>query len=112
MDGNSMMQQVDDQFLSAMGLDGLKGDRKQKALDNILFTLNANVGQRVAEVLNEEQLDEFDRLTVDEEAVNQDTLTSWLDQNVPNYKQIIEEEAQKMKDNAAEMQQRVMGTAS
>lgn len=101
--------QVDDQFLSAMGLDGLNEEQKQKALDDILYTLNANVGQRVAEILNEGQLDEFDKLTSDEAAVNEDELSKWLEQNVPNYKQIVEEEAQKMKDDALQMVQRVMG---
>lgn len=101
-----MQPQVDDQFLSAMGLDGLEGEAKQKALDDILYTLNMRVGERVSEILNEDQLDEFEKLSDDADEAQ---LAQWLEQNVPTYKQIIEEEAQKMKDQTDEIDRMVFG---
>jgi len=89
--------QVDDQFLQAMGLDGLEGEQKQKALDDILFILDARVADRVAAVITPEQAAEFDKFddnTADSE------IAQWLDKNIPNRAQIIEEEAAKMRDEA------------
>lgn len=101
--------QVDDQFLKEMGLGGLQGEEKQKALENILYTLNMRVGAHVSELLNEAQLDKFEQLTSKED-VGQEGLGHWLEYNVPNYKQMVEEELQKMKNEASEMVEKVMGS--
>jgi len=92
-----MQPQVDDQFLVAMGLDGLSEEEKQESLAVILKTLDMNVAQRVSDQLTEEQLAQFDDL-LDKE--DEEAITKWLSENVHNYQQIIEEEAQKMKDEA------------
>lgn len=110
MDDNNTPQ-VDDQFLAAMGLTGLEGEEKQKALEDILYTLNINVGKRVAEDLSEEQTDEFDHLT-DGEDVDEQALADWLKTNVPNYEQLINEEAEKMRQQATDIAQRVMNAPS
>lgn len=90
--------QIDDQFLAAMRLAGLDEAQKQAALSTIIETLNLNVGDRVLEILSEEQLTQLEQVTSSgsEEEVNQ-----WLSQNVPNFNKIVEEEAQKMRDEAA-----------
>lgn len=94
--------EVDDQLLEAMGLKGLEGEEKDRALTAILSTLNLKVGKRLAETLDENQLDQFEQL-------EDDALSEWLAQNVPNFSEIIEEEAQKMRDNNQEMVNAVMG---
>ncbi|HLA49449.1 MAG TPA: DUF5663 domain-containing protein [Candidatus Saccharimonadales bacterium] len=86
--------QVDDQFLQAMGLDGLENDEKAAALDDILYTLNMRVGKRVAEILNDKQAAQFEAFSDD---TSNEEIAKWLKENVPNYDQIVEEEAQKMK---------------
>ena len=96
---------VDDQFLQAMGLEGLEGEEKQKALDNILQTVNFRVAQRVADTLSEDQLDEFEKLN---ENSSQEEISKWLADNVTNYMQIIEEETQQLRDRAYETADRVM----
>jgi hypothetical protein len=98
--------QVDDQFLSAMGLNGLNEEQKQQALDSILYTLNMNVAKRAAELLNEEQLKEFDGLTDGDG--NEQELAQWLEKNIPNYQQIVGEEAQKIKDQNDAIVNKVM----
>jgi hypothetical protein len=89
---------VDDEFLKEMGLDGLDEEDKQTALANILFTLNLNVGMRVADQLTEEQLEEFDRLS--RPGADEEKLAYWIALNVPNHADLIEEEALKMRDEA------------
>lgn len=98
--------QVDDQFLQAMGLDGLEGEEKAKALDDVLYTLNMRVGKRVAEILNEEQAAQFEKLS---DSVSNEEISKWLEDNVPNHAQIVEEEAQKMKNEVQATVNQVMG---
>lgn len=105
MDDNSLQPGVDDQFLVAMGLSGLQGEEKQEALDDILYTLNIRVGQRVADSLSEEQVAEFDKFTP---GTDNQVIADWLKQNIPNYQQIVDEEATKMRDEAQASTDQVM----
>lgn len=97
--------QVDDQLLKAMGLIGLPDDQKQKALENILYVINMRVAQRVADTLSEQQLDEFEKLN---ENSSEEEISKWLADNVPNYLQIVEEEAQSLRDRAHETVDRII----
>lgn len=99
--------QVDDQFLKDMGFDDLEGEEKQKVLEDLLYTLNWNVGKRVAEQLPEDKAEEFDHLV--EGKPGEQELADWLERNVPNYEQLIEEEATKLRDNLDNLTDKVMG---
>ncbi len=108
MDGeNSMTPQLDDQFLSAMGLNNLSEDQKQESLGDVLYTLNMRVAERVVGSMDENQLKEFDALTEKDPA--EEELALWLKSNVPNYAALIEEEAQKMKQEHDDTMQKVSG---
>ncbi len=104
-----MQPQVDDQFLNDMGLAGLEGEQRQKALEDILYTLDMKVAERVSESLSEEQVIKFEELTEGEP--NEEALSQWLAQNVPNYQQLIGEEAEKMRSDASSAVDRIMGSA-
>jgi len=92
-----MQPATDDQFLQAMGLAGLDGEAKQQALQNILQTLNMRIGDRIGSRLTEEQVAEFEQF--DEDTPN-DEIAAWLDKNVPNRAQLVEQEAGHMKAKA------------
>ncbi len=92
-----MQPDDDDKFLQAMGLEGLQGEEKRAALEDILYVLDARVTDRMAELLTEQQAAEFDKF---DENTDNEEIAKWLEQNVPNRPQIIEEEAQKMRDEA------------
>lgn len=87
---------ADDQFLAAMGMGDLPPEAKEKALGDILYNLNARIGERLADQFSEAQLDEVNALADNDD--DQAALTEWLKKNVPNYGQILEEEAQKLRD--------------
>lgn len=91
--------QVEDRFLAAMGLKGLKGDDKIAALDSIITALNTNVGRRIIENFTPEQAEDFERLS--RPGSDPEKLVYWLAVNVPNYKQILEEETRKLRDDTA-----------
>lgn len=106
MSDDNQQTAVDNQFLAAMGLDGLEGEEKQAALDGILYTLNIRIGERVAEQLTEEQTENFDQLSDD---ASPEELANWLKANAPNYQQLAEEEAKAMRKQVLGSVARAMG---
>lgn len=93
--------QVDDQFLQAMGMGNLPDEAKEKAIGDILYVLNSRIGERLADQFTEAQLDEVNSLALADKDDDQEALMSWLQKNVPNYGQILEEEAQKLCDETS-----------
>lgn len=88
--------QDDDKLLAAMGLEGLEGEDKRSALQSILYTLNIRVGRRMVENFSDRQADEFERLS--RRGSDPEKLIYWLVANVPNYRQLVEEEAARLRD--------------
>ena len=77
------MFQLDDQFLTDVGLDSLPDDQKQAFLAYFREQLELRVGTRLSEGLSDAQLDEFESfIDRDEEKVNK-----WVADNVPNYQE-------------------------
>jgi hypothetical protein len=97
----------DDKLLAAMGLNpqSLSADKKLEVLGDIIYTLNMRVAERLVAQLEEDQADELEAL-MDED--KQAEIKDWLKTNVPNYQQMIEDEAQSMR---AEHSQTMKGLA-
>ncbi len=75
------MFQLDDKFLTDVGLGELPDDQKQAFLAYFREQLELRVGTRLSEGLSDAQLDEFESfIDRDEDKVN-----AWLAANVPNY---------------------------
>jgi hypothetical protein len=89
----------DNDILETMDLGGLSDDQKTQALDNILRTLHLRVGQRVIELLDEEQLTEFEELLL---AQDQMKIEGWLKENIEHYDQLVTEELFKIENQADE----------
>ena len=98
----------DDQLLSAMGLSGLDEQRQQRVLAKLLRLLDFNVLHRLAETLSEEQMDQLSDLLSKEDVADAE-ISQWFAKNVPNYAQLVEEEAQKIKQQQDEVLNKVMG---
>lgn len=75
------MFQLDDNFLKDLGLDALPPEQKQAFLQHIYDELELRVGTRLAEGLQDDQLEEFESLISRDPAV----VTGWLNANVPGY---------------------------
>ena len=94
------MHQIDDNFLATLGLGSLPQDEKEKMKAHIYETLEMRVGMRLASNMNEEQLTEFETLMN-----NQDDsgALKWLETNFPNYKQVVTEELDKLKEEIKQL---------
>ncbi len=96
--------QFDDNFLNDVGLGGLPDDQKKAFLQHVLETLELRVGTRLSEGLTDEQLEAFEQLSPDPADTpeiaqqKQQAALQWLEANRPDYKQVVQEEMQKLKD--------------
>ena len=93
------MLKLDDKFLEELGLGGLPADEKKKMLSHIYETLELRVGMKLAENMTEAQLDEFEKLA---DANDEAGSLKWLDTNVPNYRDVVVAELNKLKQEIKE----------
>ena len=89
------MFKLDNNFLIELGLGSLPADEKNKMLAHIYETLEMRVGMKLAEQMTDTQLDEFESyINRNDEA----GALSWLESNFPNYKQVVADELEKLKN--------------
>lgn len=89
-----MPLRLDNDLLGELGLATLPEADKPQMLTHIRETLEMRVGTRLAEQMSDAQLDEFERFVQtqdDQGALN------WLETNFPNYKDVVNEEFEKLK---------------
>lgn len=75
------MFQLDDNFLTDVGLAGLPDDQKQAFLQHIYEELELRVGTKLSEGLNEQQMGEFEAFVDQAE----DKVREWFNKNMPDY---------------------------
>lgn len=88
------MFKLDNDFLISLGLGGLPVDEKNKLLQVIYERLEMNVGMRLAERMNDEQLEEFEGFI---DRNDEAGALRWLETNFPNYKDVVAGELEKLK---------------
>ena len=95
--------EFDEKFLQEMGLSAMPEDQKQKFLDYIQEELEVRIGERISKGLTQAQLNEFDRITDQSEA------TKWLEQNRPDYREIVNRTITEMKDEIRANRAKLIG---
>ncbi len=93
----------DEKFLQEMGLSAMPEDEKQKFLDYIQEELEVRIGERISRGLTEVQLNEFDLIT-DSAAARK-----WLEQNRPDYREIVTRTIDEMKAEIRANRARLVG---
>lgn len=88
------MIQINDNLLQEIGLGSMPEPDKKGLLQHIYETLELRVGMRLADQMTKEQLDEFERYF---EAKDDKGAFTWLETNFPNYKDIVQQEFDKLK---------------
>lgn len=93
------MLKIDNSLLDEVGLAALPETEKNSFLKHIYETLEMRVGIRLADQMSNEQLDEFERYF---EAKDDAGAFKWLETNFPNYKEIVQQEFDKLKAEVAQ----------
>ena len=84
------MFNLDEQYLKDLGIMDLPEDKRQSIVEGIAKQIQDRVSLRMAEVLSDEQLDELADLGEREEEGREEAQVKWLEQNVPDYKGMVE----------------------
>ncbi len=109
--------QLDDNFLNDLGLGGLADDQKQAFLQHVLETLELRVGTKLSEGLSDEQLEEFEKLTPEPNdspevaEQKQRSALQWLEANRPNYRQVVADELEALKNEIRSNADNILGSA-
>lgn len=88
------MLKIDNTLLQEVGLGSLPDSEKNSFLKHIYETLEMRVGVRLADQMTNQQLDEFEQYF---EAKDDAGAFKWLETNFPNYKDIVQQEFDKLK---------------
>src|ERR1700690_3231898 len=88
------MLKIDNSLLEEIGLAGLPEAEKNNFLKHIYETLEMRVGIRLADQMTNQQLGEFEQYF---EAKDDAGAFKWLETNFPNYKDIVQQEFDKLK---------------
>lgn len=76
---------VDEDFLDEVGLGDMPSEEKAAFIDHAEEELEVRVGQSISAQLSDVQMDEFEQIQDSELAAR------WLDQNVPDFREIVRE---------------------
>jgi len=102
------MLKIDNSLLEEIGLAALPEAEKNGFLKHIYETLEMRVGVRLADQMSNEQLDEFERYF---EAKDDAGAFKWLESNFPNYKDIVQQEFDKLKAEVAQTAPQVLAAS-
>lgn len=83
------MLTIDHGLLEELGLGALSPERSHVLLRFLYETLERRVGQRIADRLSDEQLDEFEVFMEREDG---DGAHRWLERNCPGYRDVVRAE--------------------
>ncbi len=83
------MLKLDNNLLQELGLGSLPDDQKKAMLQHIYETLELRVGTQLANQMTDKQLEEFEQFIDAGGDNNQEQALHWLETNLPNYKQVV-----------------------
>ena len=75
---------IDENFMNELGLGDMPAAEKQDFMEQAEAELEVRIGRTIGLDLSDEQMNEFDQITDPDEA------TSWLKQNVPNFREVVQ----------------------
>ena len=102
------MLKIDNSLLEEVGLGGLPDSEKNSFLKHIYETLEMRVGVRLADQMTNQQLDEFEQYF---EAKDVAGAFQWLEANFPNYKDIVQQEFDKLKNEISQTAPQILAAS-
>ncbi len=88
------MIKLDEDLLNELGLGALPASEKRNLLAHMYETLEKEVGERLAGQMSPQQLQDFEQFVRQED---ESGALQWLESNLPNYKDVVADEFEKLK---------------
>lgn len=98
---------LDDDFLQSLGLGAMPEDQKAAFLQHIYEELELRVGTRLSDGMSDQQLEEFEKLI---DANDEPGALKWLEAHRPDYKDVVAEELEKLKQEIIANRDVILGT--
>lgn len=105
------MLKLDNNLLEELGLGTLPEEQKKAMLQHIYETLELRVGTQLANQMTDKQLEEFERFIDAGGDQNQAQALQWLETNLPNYKQVVNEVFEALKAEIKGLAPQLMASA-
>lgn len=96
---------IDEKFMDEVGLGAMSDDEKKAFMEHAEEELEVRVGRAVGMGLTDEQIDAFDAMTDLDEAA------AWLEKNCPNYRKIVEDTYNGLKQEIIAERNAILGVA-
>lgn len=106
------MLKLDNNLLEELGLGGLPDDQKKGMLQHIYETLELRVGTQLANQMTDKQLQEFEQFIDAGGEDNQTQALQWLETNLPDYKQVVNDVFEALKVEIKQMAPQIMAASS
>src|SRR6185312_14392612 len=106
------MLKLDNNLLDELGLGSLPEDQKRAMLQHIYETLELRVGTNLANQMSDQQLEEFEKFIDDGGDANQAQALQWLETNLPNYKQVVNEVFEALKAEIKQMAPQIVSASA
>ena len=106
------MLRLDNNLLEELGLGSLPEEQKRQMLQHIYETLELRVGTHLANQMTDKQLEEFERFIDSGGDANQTQALQWLEANLPNYKQVVNDTFEALKAEVKQMAPQLLTAAS
>lgn len=105
------MLKLDNNLLQELGLGDLPEDQKRSMLQHIYETLELRVGTNLANQMTDQQLEEFEKFIDEGGDANQAQALQWLETNLPNYKQVVNDVFEQLKVEIKQMAPQIMAAS-
>lgn len=105
------MLKLDNNLLDELGLGSLPTDQKRPMLQHIYDTLELRVGTTLANQMTDQQLDEFERFIDSGGDTDQAQALQWLEANLPNYKQVVNDVFGALKGEIRQMAPQILAAS-
>lgn len=106
------MLKLDNNLLAELGLGALPEEQKKAMLQHIYETLELRVGTQLANQMTDKQLEEFERFIDSGGDQNQAQALQWLESNLPNYKQVVNDVFEALKVEVKQMAPQILASAA
>lgn len=94
--------EVDEKFLRDVGLSAMPEEQKKAFLEYAQEELEVRVGEEIASGMTEEKMREFEDAKTDEET------EKWLNENKPNYREIVDKTIEEFRNEIARNRDRIL----
>lgn len=106
------MLKLDNNLLEELGLGSLPEAQKRQMLQHIYDTLELRVGTQLANQMTDKQLEEFEKFIDSGGDANQAQALQWLEANLPNYKEVVQQTFDTLKMEVKSMAPQLLASAA